>query len=72
MSARYTVDSMEGGLRNLRDLINVVCELRFDPPGGDDDNSRVDSLLWIARDLVDGLVERNEQPARITGGQRNG
>jgi hypothetical protein len=46
----YKVDSVEGGCRNLRDLIDVICHVRFELSTGEADN-RIDSLLWIARDL---------------------
>lgn len=57
--AAYEVDSVEGGCRNLRDLINVICEIRFCGPLSEDD-TRLDSLLWIARDLAEGLEERRQ------------
>lgn len=50
----YTVDSIEGGSRNLRDLIDVICDIRYSGPLSEDD-TRLDSLLWIARDLAEGL-----------------
>lgn len=50
----YTVDSVEGGCRNLRDLIEVICEIRFNGTSSEGD-TRLDSLLWVARDLAGGL-----------------
>jgi hypothetical protein len=80
-STAYKVDSVDGGLRNLRDLIDVICDLRFELNTGPDD-TRADSLLWIARDLSDGVVERFEHearegarvrgPVRLVGGESNG
>lgn len=56
----YTIDCVEGGLRNLNALINVICEIRFGLPTGEDDD-RVNSLLWVARDLAEGLVDCHER-----------
>jgi hypothetical protein len=58
--ADYKVDSVEGGCRNLRDLIDIICHVRFELSTGDVDN-RIDSLLWIARDLSEGLVECHQR-----------
>lgn len=66
--AAYEVDSVEGGCRNLRDLINVICEIRFCGPLSEDD-TRLDSLLWIARDLAEGLEERRQIEAQDAMGR---
>jgi len=52
----YTVDDLDSGLNHLNDLISVICELTFELPLGETDN-RISSLLWIARDLSEGLVD---------------
>jgi hypothetical protein len=59
----YTIDCVEGGLRNLNALINVICEIRFGLSVGEDD-ARVDRLLWVARDLAEGLVDCHEREVR--------
>lgn len=59
MSATYRVDEMEVGLRCLNDLISVICEVQFELPAGTED-PRINNLLWIARDLSEGLTERLE------------
>ena len=59
MSATYRVDEMEVGLRCLNDLISVICEVQFELPAGTED-PRINNLLWIARDLSEGLTERFE------------
>ena len=63
MSASYKVDCVEGGIRNLKDLISIICEVRFELAAGEDD-TRLDSLLWIARDVAEGLVECHDQEVR--------
>lgn len=50
----YTVDSLEHGIDNLATLISVICDIRFERTLGEDDE-RVDRLLWVARDIADGL-----------------
>jgi hypothetical protein len=51
----YNVDEVNAGARTLNDLLSVICEVQFelDPSKKDD---RIDSLLWIARDLSEGVV----------------
>lgn len=56
----YTIDCIETGLRNLTALVSVICEIRFELPV-DEDDKRVDNLLWIARDLAEGLIECHER-----------
>jgi len=58
MSAAYVPDSMEGGLRHLNDLISIICEVQFELPTGTFDE-RINGLLWIARDLTEGLYEKH-------------
>lgn len=52
----YKVDYVEAGTRNLVHLISVICDIRFELHPGEDDE-RLDSLLWIARDLAEGVLE---------------
>jgi len=49
-------DCFDSAVRNLNDLIDVICEIQFNSTDGAD--RRVDSLLWIARDMSEGVVER--------------
>jgi hypothetical protein len=49
--------ALEGDARNLANLLDVVCDLKFDC---DPEENRIDSLLWIARDLAEQLAERLE------------
>ncbi len=59
-------DCLDAAARNLNDLLDVICELQFDTSDGPVDR-RIDSLLWIARDMSDGIVDRTSnrsaQPA---------
>lgn len=50
----YTIDCVEGGIANLQALISVICDIRYDLEAGGND-PRVDRLLWVARDLAEGL-----------------
>ncbi|NSX90634.1 hypothetical protein [Agrobacterium tumefaciens] len=50
-------DCLDSAARNLNDLLDVICEIQF---GLETDtiDRRVDSLLWIARDMAEGIVAR--------------
>ncbi|MEH3125543.1 hypothetical protein [Agrobacterium cavarae] len=50
-------DCLDAATRNLYDLLDVVCELQFDLAPKQSDR-RIDSLLWIARDMSEGIVAR--------------
>ncbi|NRF12612.1 hypothetical protein [Agrobacterium pusense] len=50
-------DCLDSAARNLNDLLDVICELQFDTTDGPVDR-RIDSLLWIARDMSAGIVDR--------------
>lgn len=50
-------DCLDSAARNLNDLLDVICELQFDAQDGPVDR-RIDSLLWIARDMSEGIVDR--------------
>ena len=41
---------------NLHDLLDVICLVQFE--AGDEIDRRVDSLLWIARDLSKGIIDK--------------
>lgn len=53
MSA-YPPDNIDSAIRNLNDLLDIICYLQFDQ--GEQRDHRIDSLLWIARDLSVGIV----------------
>jgi hypothetical protein len=72
----YTVEDADSSCRNLHDLLDVMCELQFGLALGERD-SRVDSLLWIARDISDGIVHHLDEAgeaalARAIGKSTNG
>ena len=55
--SKYTVDTVEDATRHLYDLLEVMCHTKYEltAAGGD---TRFDSLLWLARDLTDGIMEK--------------
>ena len=62
--SKYLIDSsdcLDSAARNLNDLLDVICSVQFE--GGDEVDRRVDSLLWIARDLSQGIVDRMAEDA---------
>lgn len=50
-------DCLDSAVRNLNDLLDVICALQFDAQD-DAVDRRVDSLLWVARDMSEGIVAR--------------
>lgn len=52
-------DCLDSAARNLNDLLDVMCQIQFEC-GPDKTDRRVDSLLWIARDMSEGIVARME------------
>lgn len=50
-------DCLDSAVRNLNDLLDVICALQFDTQDGPVDR-RVDSLLWIARDMSEGILAK--------------
>ncbi|WHO22650.1 hypothetical protein G6L90_06725 [Agrobacterium tumefaciens] len=50
-------DCLDSAARNLNDLLDVICEIQFGLQA-DTVDRRVDSLLWIARDMAEGIVAR--------------
>jgi len=72
MSAAWIVDDFNSDMHRLTTLMNVICSLQFDLEVGETD-PRVDDLLWIAREMVEGLTKSDDdRPIRMTGGQSNG
>jgi len=57
----YTVDDLESGLRHLKDVLSVACEIQFGQSAGETD-SRVDSLLWIADSIAKAVHEYHTTP----------
>lgn len=55
--SKYTVDSIEDSNRHLNDLLDVICQIRYEA-GTAESDPRLDSILWLARDLSNGIVER--------------
>jgi hypothetical protein len=53
----YKVDDLEAGIHHLNDLLDVICDIQFEVATGTTDR-RIDSLLWLARDLSEGIVHR--------------
>lgn len=56
----YTVDDVDAATGNLNDLLDVMCEIQFQQYAGVHDR-RLNSLLWIARDLCEGIVAKSEE-----------
>lgn len=56
--SKFVVDESElsSAANNLHDLLDVICLVQFE--AGDEIDRRVDSLLWIARDLAKGIIDR--------------
>lgn len=74
MSPAWIVDDFNSDMHRLTTLMNVICSLQFDLKVGETD-PRVDDLLWIAREMTEGLTAHDDKTyasARKTGGQRNG
>ncbi|MCK8779056.1 hypothetical protein M0654_03560 [Rhizobium sp. NTR19] len=51
----YKIEEVDAAVRNLNDLLDVMCELQF-ALGKDEIDRRINSLLWIARDISEGIV----------------
>ena len=56
-------DCLNSAACNLRDLLDVICAIQFDTEDGTVDR-RVDSLLWIARDMSEGIIEKIDADAK--------
>lgn len=67
MSAAWKVDDFNSDLHRAKDLVAIICEIRFQLERGEDD-PRLDNLLWIAREMLDGLCDHHDRK----GGARNG
>jgi hypothetical protein len=57
----YTVDDTESGLRHLKDLLSVICQINLEL-APDETDSRIDSLLWIANDIAKAVHGHHETP----------
>lgn len=51
---RYRIDDAVPYVRNLKDMVDVICDYQFEH--GEAKTQVIDSLLWVARDLADGIV----------------
>ena len=60
MSPAWTVDDFNSDLHRLSALLDVICELQFGLATGEADQ-RVDDLLWIAREMVEGLKAHDDK-----------
>lgn len=49
-------DCLDAAARNLQDLLDVMCEIQFQL-APDKVDRRIDSLLWIARDMSQGIID---------------
>ena len=69
MSAAWRVDDQSADLNRLATLLGVICGLQFELAIGETD-PRVDDLLWIAREMAEGLKEDSDRPneQRTNGG----
>lgn len=56
MSAAWKVHDLDADLSRLNHLLGIICEIQFALPVGAVDE-RVDNLLWIAREISDGIME---------------
>jgi hypothetical protein len=57
---KYIVSEVGSSVGHLNDLLNVMCELQFGLAQGETD-PRVESLLWIARDISNGINDKIEE-----------
>jgi len=59
MSAQWKVDDLDSDLNRLNHLPEAVCDIHFNLRIGETD-TRVDSLLWIAREMSNGIMQHIE------------
>jgi hypothetical protein len=72
MSAAWIVDDFNSDMHRLTALIDVICTLQFGLVIGETD-PRVDDLLWIAREMAEGLTKHDDEtPPVPTAGGANG
>lgn len=50
------IDCLDNVASNLHDLLDVICDLQLE--SGPKPDRRVDSLLWIARDMSQAVVDK--------------
>jgi len=64
MSAQWKVHDLDGDLNRLNQLLEALCDIQFNLRIGETD-PRVDSLLWIAREMSNGIMQHvdAQQPA---------
>lgn len=61
MSPAWTVDDFNSDLHRPSALLDVICELQFGLAIGEEADQRVDDLLWIAREMVEGLKAHDDK-----------
>jgi hypothetical protein len=57
---KYIVSQVGSSVGHLNDLLSVMCELQFGLAQGETD-PRVESLLWLARDVSEGINDKIEE-----------
>lgn len=66
--SKYLLEETEiaSAAHNLHDLLDVICDVQFEANelGAD---RRVDSLLWIARDLSKGILDKIAEDEKKAG-----
>ncbi|MBN9242130.1 MAG: hypothetical protein J0I98_04995 [Mesorhizobium sp.] len=71
-SPAWKVDDFNSDMHRLSALMNVICQLQFDRRA-DEVVPHVDELLWIAREIADGLTAHHDGTfVRLVGSNRNG
>lgn len=69
--SKYTVDSVEDGNRHLNDLLSVMGDIQFNLRP-DRTDSRLDSLLWIAIHMSEGIQSRIEDDGQLRRAKSEG
>ena len=66
--SKYLLECADSGAHNLHDLLDVICLIQFE--AGDEVDRRVDSLLWIARDLSQGVIDKMAEDSKTKAEKR--
>lgn len=70
---KYIIDEVEAANRNLAHLLDLMCEVHFSRDRGAPMDERLDSVLWIARDLAEGInakLDADSEPALVAAKER--
>jgi hypothetical protein len=57
--SKYIVDDVATGANALNDLLEIICEIQFSL-GLEERDPRLNSALWIARDISNGIIDQIE------------